>query len=98
MRGPEPEQSFALLKHPAIAIAQIADGPATINPDTLEYEAGIQRLLPGQGAFNIPQFINALNANTPLSIEIPQQNNITAQNPKQRAQNAVNTAMGFMPD
>jgi sugar phosphate isomerase/epimerase len=96
MRGPEPEQSFALLKHPAIAIAQIADGPATINPDTLEYEAGIQRLLPGQGAFNIPQFINALNANTPLSIEIPQQNNITAQNPKQRAQNAVNAAMGLI--
>ena len=97
MRGPEPDESFALLKHPAIAIAQIADGPPTIDPDTLEWEAGIQRLLPGQGAFNIPKFINALNPNTPISIETPQQNTIPTLSPNQRAQYAVEKAKGFMP-
>ena len=90
MRGGEAETSMALLNHPAIAIGQISDGPATIEPETLEYEAGIQRLLPGQGAFDIQAFEHALDSNTPISIEIPQQYEIdrgtTAQ---QRAQNAV---------
>ncbi|WP_449468770.1 sugar phosphate isomerase/epimerase family protein [Sphingobium chungangianum] len=90
MRGPEPDTSFPLLAHPAIAIAQIADGPTTIDPDQIEREAGIQRQLPGQGTFNIPAFVNALNPNTPLSVEIPQQNAIDkGSNAHQRAKWAV---------
>ena len=90
MRGGEAETSLALLNHPSVAIGQISDGPATIDPQTLEYEAGIQRLLPGQGTFNIHAFAQALNPNTPISIEIPQQNNINAgETPQQRAQMAV---------
>jgi sugar phosphate isomerase/epimerase len=86
MRGGDIDASMALLNHPAIAIAQIADGPATIEPDQIEYEAGIERRLPGQGAFNIAAFLQALNPNTPLSIEIPQQNAInTGSTPIQRA-------------
>jgi sugar phosphate isomerase/epimerase len=76
MRGPEPDTSFPLLNHPAIAIAQIADGPTTIDPSELEREAGIQRQLPGQG--------------TPLSVEIPQQDAIDKGiNPQMRAKWAV---------
>lgn len=90
MRGGEADTSMALLHHPAIAIAQISDGPATIDPSQIEHEAGIQRLLPGQGTFNIPAFINALNPDTPLSVEIPQQNTINAGSTAQeRAKNAV---------
>ena len=90
MRGPEPETSFPLLNHPAIAIAQIADGPPTIDPDQIEREAGIQRQLPGQGTFNIPRFLHALNPTTPLSVEIPQQYAIDQGfNAHQRAKMAV---------
>ncbi len=99
MRGPEPDTSFPLLAHPAIAIAQISDGPKTIDPDKIEHEAGIERLLPGQGMFDISAFLNALNPSTPISVEIPQQNNINASQPPQlRANNAVKaakTAMGW---
>jgi sugar phosphate isomerase/epimerase len=84
------------LNHPAIAIAQLADGPASIDPAQIEWEAGIQRLLPGQGAFPISAFLNALNPNTLLSIEIPQQNAIDkGLSPLERARNAVKAARGF---
>ena len=97
MRGGEAQESMALLNHPAIAIAQISDGPASIDPDTIEHEAGIERLLPGQGMFNIATFLNALNPNTPISVEIPQQNNINAGQPPQlRANNAVKAAKTVM--
>ncbi|GLV30726.1 hypothetical protein TomTYG75_32400 [Sphingobium sp. TomTYG75] len=90
MRGPEPDTSFPLLNHPAIAIAQIADGPTTIDPSDIEREAGIQRQLPGQGTFNIPAFLHALNPTTPISVEIPQQYAIDQGiNPQMRAQMAV---------
>ena len=97
MRGGEAQASMALLNHPAVAIAQISDGPASIDPDTIEHEAGIERLLPGQGMFDISAFLNALNPSTPISVEIPQQNNIDAGQPPQiRANNAVNAAKTVM--
>lgn len=90
MRGGDIDASMALLDHPSIAIAQISDGPATIDPTQIEWEAGIQRLLPGQGSFNIRAFLNTLNPNTPLSIEIPQQNAINLNiPPAQRAKIAT---------
>jgi sugar phosphate isomerase/epimerase len=96
MRGGDVDASFVLLNHPAIAIAQLADGPASIDPAQIEWEAGIQRLLPGQGAFPISAFLNALNPNTLLSIEIPQQNAIDkGLSPLERARNAVKAARGF---
>ncbi len=97
MRGGEAQESMPLLNHPAIAIAQISDGPKTIDPDKIEHEAGIERLLPGQGMFDISAFLNALNPSTPISVEIPQQNNIDAGQPPQiRANNAVNAAKTVM--
>ena len=97
MRGGEAQASMALLNHPAVAIAQISDGPKTIDPDKIEHEAGIERLLPGQGMFDISAFLNALNPSTPISVEIPQQNNIDAGQPPQiRANNAVNAAKTVM--
>ncbi|GLV23070.1 AP endonuclease [Sphingobium sp. TomMM35A] len=97
MRGGEADTSMALLRHPAIAIAQISDGPATIDPDSIEHEAGIQRLLPGQGSFNITAFAQTLNPNTPLSVEIPQQKQIDAgTTPQQRAKNAVDCVKALL--
>ena len=97
MRGGEADTSMALLRHPAIAIAQISDGPATIDPSQIEHEAGIQRLLPGQGSFNITAFAQTLNPNTPLSVEIPQQKQIDAgTTPQQRAKNAVDCVRALL--
>jgi sugar phosphate isomerase/epimerase len=78
MRGGDAEASMALLSHPAIRIGQIADGPADMPTDRIEWEAGIQRLLPGEGAFDIPAFVAALAPQVPLSVEVPQQSAIEA--------------------
>ena len=97
MRGPEPETSFPLLNHPAIAIAQISDGPPTIDPSDIEREAGIQRCLPGQGSFNITAFLHALHPNTPLSVETPQQHAINTRiTALQRAKMAVDAARSVL--
>lgn len=53
--------------------AQIADGrlagPTSV--DALRREARTDRLLPGEGELDLPQLINHLPANVPLSIEAP---------------------------
>ena len=73
IRGGEAEASFALMHDRHIRIGQIADGPATMAADKIEWEAGIQRLLPGEGAFDVAAFVRALDPAVPLSVEVPQQ-------------------------
>jgi sugar phosphate isomerase/epimerase len=46
--------------------------------DKIEWEAGIQRLLPGDGAFDIAGFVRALDPAVPISVEVPQQTAIEA--------------------
>jgi sugar phosphate isomerase/epimerase len=78
MRGGDTDASMALLRDPRIRIGQISDGPATIAPDLIDWEAGIQRLVPGMGAFDIGGFARALDPALPLSVEVPQQSALEA--------------------
>jgi len=78
MRGGEVEASMALMLDGHIRIGQIADGPATMAADKIEWEAGLQRLLPGEGSFDIAAFVRALDASVPLSVEVPQEAGIAA--------------------
>lgn len=90
LRGGEAGQSLALLSDPRVRIAQVSDGPATMDPDRLEWEAGIQRLLPGEGVFDLTGFLAALAPGLPISVEVPQQAAMEAGVPKlERVRSAV---------
>lgn len=78
MRGGDVAASLALLAHPRVRIAQLADGPADMAADRIDWEAGIQRMLPGQGVFDIAGFVRALAPGVPVSIEAPRQSAIDA--------------------
>lgn len=56
-----------------IFIAQVCDGPAVADPERLVAEAAEQRMLPGQGAFDVRGFLAALPATARLSAEVPQE-------------------------
>lgn len=73
VRGNEVQASMALLDDPRIRIAQLSDGPADMPAERIEWEAGIQRLLPGEGSFDLTGFVRALNTHVPVSVEVPQQ-------------------------
>lgn len=62
---------LASVPPPRIAYAQFCDGPAQIDPQRAEWEASSQRLLPGEGVFDLRGFAEALPAGTPASIELP---------------------------
>jgi len=94
VRGGQWEQSLPLLADPRVRIGQIADGPADMPADKIEWEAGIQRLLPGQGAFDIAAFLAALKPGVPISVEVPQQSALeSGVPPLQRARAAVDAAI-----
>lgn len=98
MRGGDVDASMALLDHPGLRIAQLSDGPAAIDPTRIEWEAGIQRLVPGEGSFDIGAFIRALDPAIPLSVEIPQQHAIDKGiSAKERAHRAVQAALARFP-
>lgn len=54
-----------------IGYAQICDGPATMPVDEQMAEATLNRLVPGEGAFDLIGFINALPENITIGIEAP---------------------------
>ena len=54
-----------------ILFGQISDGPETVPASCLEVEASTDRLLPGDGSFDIAGFVRALPASCPVSVEIP---------------------------
>lgn len=78
MRGGDAAASMALLSHPSIRIAQLADGPAKMPADRNEWEAGLQRELPGEGGFDIRAFVAGLAPHVPLSVEAPRQSALDA--------------------
>jgi sugar phosphate isomerase/epimerase len=55
--------------------AQICDGPAEIPPDRdgLNFAARQARLLPGDGAIDLPALFARLPAGLPISVEVPNQ-------------------------
>ncbi|WP_372859477.1 sugar phosphate isomerase/epimerase family protein [Sphingobium lactosutens] len=78
MRGGDVAASMALLSHPSIRMAQLSDGPAEMPTDRIEWEAGRQRQLPGEGSFDIRAFTAALAPHVPLSVEAPRQSALDA--------------------
>lgn len=97
MRGADAKASMALLSDPHIRIAQISDGPNHMAADRIEWEAGLQRLLPGEGTFDIAAFVAALDPHVPFSVEVPQQSALDASVPAlDRARAAVDATCGFL--
>lgn len=81
---------------PRIHIAQLCDGPADIGPNGFEAEAGRERMLPGEGAFDGPAFLAALPGDVKLSVEVPRQSAIDAGIPMlDRARAAVDAARSW---
>lgn len=96
-RGGEAAETMALLSDPRIRIAQISDGPASIAPERLEWEAGIQRLLPGTGRIAIAALLSGIRPDVPISVETPQQAAMDAGLSRlERARQAVDAARRFL--
>lgn len=72
-----------------IFYGQIADGPAICTAETLDEEASGERLLVGEGVFDVAGFVAALPANCPISIEIPRNHAIGQESMASRAGRAV---------
>ncbi|MCP5395262.1 MAG: TIM barrel protein [Sphingomonadaceae bacterium] len=74
-----------------ILYGQLCDGPATRAAQELDFEASSDRLLPGDGCFDLAGFVAALPAGCPLSVEVPRNAAITPDySPAQRAKDAIN--------
>jgi sugar phosphate isomerase/epimerase len=99
MRGADTSANMALIGDRRVCIGQLADGAETLAADKREWEAGLQRLLPGAGAFDIAGFVKMLNPAVPLSVEIPQQSALDAGVPAieraRRAVDATRAAIGL---
>lgn len=96
MRGGEFFDALPLLADDRIRIAQICDGPAMLASDQIEWEAGVQRLLPGDGTFDISAFVAALSPDVLVSVEVPQEAGIIAGTAVQsRASAALSAARLF---
>ncbi|MCP3735891.1 sugar phosphate isomerase/epimerase [Sphingomonas sp. RP10(2022)] len=78
MRAGEWPLMASRLADPAIRIVQVSDGPGAMAADRIEWEAGLQRWLPGEGGFPIAQVLAGMDASVPVSVEVPQQSAIEA--------------------
>jgi sugar phosphate isomerase/epimerase len=58
----------ALFRH-----AQICDGPLVLDPMKRAHEAGLNRMVPGEGELPVREFLRALPDGATLAIEVPQQ-------------------------
>lgn len=66
-----------------ILYGQLADGPARA-PHDLDREASSDRLLAGEGEFDLAGFVQALPPGCPISVEIPRHHAIAAGVPRAR--------------
>jgi len=97
MRGGALAESVPLLGDPRIRVVQLADGPAEMAADRVEWEAGLQRLLPGEGALDFPELLAALHPDALFSVEAPRQDAIDQGVPvEQRARQAVEAARAVL--
>lgn len=88
----EMPDALASLAVAPVALAQLCDGPASAPADA-EREAGEERLLPGEGMFDVAGFIAALPAGCPISVEAPRGAAIRAGlPPEERARRAIAAA------
>lgn len=97
MRGGDAATTMALLAEPRIRIAQLCDGPAAMAPDQLDWEAAMQRQLPGEGVIDIPAFLAGLRPDLPVTVEVPQQAALDAGlSPLERARRAVEATRALL--
>ncbi len=97
MRGGEAASTMLHLADPRIRFAQLSDGPLEMAPGRIEWEAGLQRQLPGEGSFDIPAFLSALRPGLPVSVEAPQEAAMAAGvSPLERACRAVAATRAVM--
>ncbi|HUD95585.1 sugar phosphate isomerase/epimerase [Sphingobium sp.] len=97
VRGGDVAEAMALLADPRIRIAQISDGPSSIAPGLGEWEAGMERLLPGKGSIDIAAFLKAMRPGLPVSVEVPQQLAMDAGVSRlERARHAVDATRRFL--
>ena len=71
-----------------ILYGQVADGLREAPSDPV-HEASSQRLLPGEGAFDVAGFVRALPTHCPISVEIPRDDAVAGQRALDRAMLAV---------
>lgn len=74
-----------------VLYGQVADGPAQ-PPENAEVEASSERLLCGEGDFEVAGFVRALPAGCPVSVEIPRNPAVGAETTAMRARRAVDSA------
>lgn len=71
-----------------VLYAQVADGPL-VPPDDLDREASSERMLCGQGEFDVTGFLRALPPGCPVSVEIPRDHAVGVVTREERARLAV---------
>lgn len=54
-----------------IRYAQVCDGPVSVDPQQIFFEAVYQRAVPGQGSFPLNEFIAALPEDIVVGVEVP---------------------------
>ncbi len=74
-----------------VLYGQVADGPAMV-PENAEVEASSERLLCGEGAFDVAGFVRALPDGCPVSVEIPRNHAVGSEPTAMRARRAVESA------
>lgn len=76
---------------------QLSDGPADMPEDRRLHEAGLQRLLPGDGALPIAAALAVLPPHVRVTVEVPQEEQIMAgMSALARAQRAVDAARNVL--
>ena len=71
MRSGGQVSQIADVRKESIFIAQACDGPLNLVPSQFAFEASSNRLLPGQGDFDIAAFVEGLPGDCPVCLEIP---------------------------
>jgi sugar phosphate isomerase/epimerase len=74
-----------------VLYGQVADGLVQA-PDDPEAEASSERMLCGEGAFDVAGFVRALPEGCPVSVEIPRNHAVGSETTAMRARRAVESA------
>jgi sugar phosphate isomerase/epimerase len=64
---------IARLEPSRISYAQLCDGPADADTDRYQWEAGVERMLPGSGELPLRSLVQALPVDVVLGAEVPSQ-------------------------
>ena len=98
MRSGSTIDALAAAPAGSILYGQFCDGPATCPPEEFDKEASSDRLLPGEGVFDIADFAKALPEGCPVSVETPRNARIRAgASHFARAQDAVEAVRKSVP-